>query len=61
MIRPKMDGAAGAREDAFLGGLIPQVTEQLAEQRSGDFDAVAGQARFEALLLPLVVVARCAH
>jgi len=50
MIRPKKDGAAQAREDAFLGDLVPQVTDQLAERRSRDFDAVAGQARFEAWL-----------
>ena len=50
MIRPKKDGAAHAREDAFLGSLIPQVTEQMAEQRSGEFDAGAGQARFDAWL-----------
>ena len=39
-----------AREDAFLGGLIPQVAEHLAKQQSEDFDAVAGQARFETWL-----------
>jgi hypothetical protein len=50
MIRPKNDSAAHAREDAFLGHLVPQTTEPLAERRSGDFDAVAGQARFEAWL-----------
>ena len=50
MIRPKKDGTTRAREDAFLGDLIPQVTEHLAERRSGDFDAVAGQARFETWL-----------
>jgi hypothetical protein len=47
MIRPENDDAARAREDAFLGDLIPQVTEHLAGQHSGDFDAAAGQERFE--------------
>ncbi len=50
MIRPKKDSAAHVREDAFLGDLVPQITEHLAERRSGDFDAVVGQARFEAWL-----------
>lgn len=50
MIRPKKDGAARVREDTFLGDLVPQVTDQLARRRSGDFDAAAGQARFEAWL-----------
>jgi Domain of unknown function (DUF4407) len=48
MIRPGKDDAA--REDAFLGGLVPQAAEQLAERRSAEFDAAAGQARFEAWL-----------
>jgi TIR domain len=38
------------REDTFLGGLVPQVTEHLAEQRAQDFDAGAGQSRFLAWL-----------
>jgi hypothetical protein len=50
MIGRKKDTAAHAREDAFLGGLIPQVTEYLAEQHAGDFDAGAGQARFSTWL-----------
>ena len=40
------DDAARAREDSFLGELIPQVTEHLAAQRAGEFDAEAGRARF---------------
>jgi Double-GTPase 2 len=44
MTRRKDDNAA--REDAFLGELIPQITEHLAERHAGDFDAVGGQARF---------------
>ena len=45
MTTGKDDDAAYAREDSFLAKLIPQVTEHPAE----DFDAEAGQARFEAL------------
>lgn len=39
-----------AREDPFLGGLVPQVTEHLAEQRAQGFNADAGQSRFLAWL-----------
>jgi hypothetical protein len=39
-----------AREDVLLGGLVPRVTEHLAEQRAQDFDADAGQSRFRAWL-----------
>lgn len=46
----KNDDAARAREDSFLAELIPQVTEHLAERRAEDFDAGAGQARFETWL-----------
>ena len=49
MTRGKDDDAR-AREDAFLGELIPQVTEHLAERHAGDFDAKAGQARFDTWL-----------
>ena len=34
------------REDTFLDGLVPQVTEHLAEQRAQDFDTEASQSRF---------------
>lgn len=44
------DDAARARQDAFLDDLIPLATERLAERLAEDFDARAGQARFEAWL-----------
>ncbi len=50
MMKGKNDDAAHAREDSFLAELIPQVTEHLAERHTGDFDASAGQARFETWL-----------
>jgi len=46
MMTGKNDDAAHAREDSFLGELIPQVTEHLAAQHSGEFDAEAERARF---------------
>jgi hypothetical protein len=46
MMTGKNDDAARAREDSFLGELIPQVTEHLAAQHSGEFDAEAGRTRF---------------
>jgi hypothetical protein len=46
MIR-RNDDADRAREDAFLGELIPQVTEQLAERMAGSFNVEIGKARFE--------------
>lgn len=46
MVTGKNDDAARAREDSFLGELIPQVTEHLAAQHSGEFDTEAGRARF---------------
>jgi DNA-binding transcriptional MerR regulator len=46
MMTGKDDDAATIREDSFLGELIPQVAEHLAEQHAGDFDAEVGQARF---------------
>jgi Domain of unknown function (DUF4407) len=50
MMRKKNDDAAHAREDSFLTELIPQVAEHLAERHAEDFDAEAGQARFETWL-----------
>ena len=46
MMTGKNDDAARAREDSFLGELIPQVTEHLAARHAGDFDAEVGRARF---------------
>ena len=46
----KNDDAASRREDSFLAGLIPQVTENLAERHAAAFDAEAGQARFDTWL-----------
>jgi hypothetical protein len=46
----KNDDSTYAREDSFLAELVPQVTEHLAAQHARDFDADAGQARFEAWL-----------
>jgi class 3 adenylate cyclase len=40
------DDAVRAREDSFLGTLIPQVTEHLRAQQAGEFDVEAGRARF---------------
>jgi hypothetical protein len=50
MMKKKNDDAAHAREDSFLTELIPQVAEHLAERHAEDFDAEAGQARFETWL-----------
>lgn len=38
------------RADEFLEGLVPQVTEHLAERHTEDFDAGTGRARFLAWL-----------
>ncbi len=50
MMAGKDDDAATIREDSFLGELIPQVAEHLAEQHAGDFDAEDGRARFRSWL-----------
>jgi Protein of unknown function (DUF4230) len=50
MMTGKNDDAAATREDSFLGGLVPQVAEHLAERHALDFDTEAGQARFLAWL-----------
>ena len=50
MTTGKNDDAARDREDSFLADLIPQVTEHLAERYAGDFDAEAGEDRFEGWL-----------
>ena len=53
MIRPKKDSAAHVRADAFLGGLIPQITERLA--------ATAIRIRRRSLRGAVRSMARCAH
>jgi hypothetical protein len=40
------DDAARAREDSFLGELVPQVTEHLAAQQAREFEVEAGRPRF---------------
>jgi hypothetical protein len=50
MTTGKNDDAAYTRADAFPAEPTPQVTEHLAERRAEDFDAEAGQVRFEARL-----------
>lgn len=50
MTMGKNDDAARDREDSFLADLMPQVTEHLAERYAGDFDAEAGEERFEGWL-----------
>jgi cell division inhibitor SepF len=46
----KNDDAANIREDLFLGELVPQVAERLADQHAGKFDAETGLARFQTWL-----------
>ena len=50
MMTGKNDDAARVGEDSFLGELVPQVTEHLAAQHAGKFDAEVGRARFAAWL-----------
>jgi cell division inhibitor SepF len=46
----KNDDAASIRDDLFLGGLVPQVAERLADRHAVKFDAEAGLARFQTWL-----------